>query len=120
MGQGMEMLAAVVDDRIKERAEGGQGDPPLLDFADVLPDYSLKPNTWPVIIPLKDYTACKNAGKHHYGCQKCIDANLKHCGWEPPPPPQVKPGDRVLVVWVQKQPVVVDVVTSGENIVKGP
>ena len=118
-GKGMEMLASSVDDRIKDRVEGKQESMLLFDFADVLEDFSLRPNTYPVIIPLEGYTACKNAGKHHYGCQACMDANLKHCGWEPPPPPQIKPGDRVLIVWVQKQPVLIDVVTRGENIVKG-
>lgn len=119
-GRGIGMLAAAIDDRIRERTEGREESALLFDFADVLEDFSLLPNTYPQVVPLKDYSACKNAGKHHYGCQACIDAKLKHCGWEPPPPPQIKPGDRVLIVWVQKQPVVVDVVTSGEKIVKGP
>lgn len=122
MGQerGIEKLAAAVDARIRERTEGGKESALLFDFADVLEDFSLRPNAFPVIIPLKDYTACKNAGKHHYGCQACVDANLKHCGWDLPPPPQIKPGDRVLIVWVREQPVVIDVVTRGEYIVKGP
>lgn len=120
MGYGIEMLAAVVDERIREWSEGRDEGMLLFDFADVLEDFSLKPNVFPDLIPLKDYTACKNAGKHHYGCQACVDANLKHCGWDPPPPPQIKPGDRVLIVWVQKQPVVIDVITRGEKIVKGP
>lgn len=106
-GKGIGQLAAVVDDRIRERAQGGMEQTLMFDFADVLGDYSIRPNTYPAVIPLKDYTACKNAGNHHYGAL-------------PPPPPQIKPGDRVLIVWVGKQPVLVDVITRGEKIVKGP
>ncbi|MCI9099727.1 MAG: hypothetical protein HFH59_09210 [Lachnospiraceae bacterium] len=118
-GRGAQMLAAVFDDRIKERSAGGQENQLSFDFAEVLADYSLRPNTFPAAIPLKDYTACQNAGKHHYGCRECIDTGQKHCGWEAPPPPQIKPGDRVLIAWVHSQPVLIDVVTRGEFIVKG-
>lgn len=105
-GRGAQMLAAVFDDRMKERSAGVQESQLLFDFADVLPDYSIRPNTYPAAIPLKDYTACKNAGNHH---------DSTSAPWSP----QIKPGDRVLIVWVQKQPVLIDVIARGESIVKG-
>lgn len=97
MGQersnGIGYLAAVIDGRMRER----QDTPLVLDLAEVLGD-GILPDTFKKVIPLRDCMACKGAGG---GSQ-----------------PQISPGDRVLIGWVQDGVVVIDVIARAPDIIK--
>lgn len=99
---GIAKLARVLDGRMAEHSADAEKF--QMDFGTIGADGSLITNTFPVPIPLGDYSVCRlmaglsvdtttEAGHSHY-------AGL----------PRISPGDRVLVAWVQQEPVVIDVV----------
>ncbi len=111
---GMSKMAGVLSERMKQENET----PLYLDFGEIGSGYSLTTNTFPVPIPRDSYQVCKHIsglslsttggshGGHEYG-----DGSHEHSV----PVPQISPGDRVLVAWVQNVPVVIDVVLKGSS-----
>ncbi len=63
--------------------------PLVLDFGVISEDYSLKTNTFPIAIPVNDYSVCVRG---------------------------LKKNDRVLVAWVGVDAVVVNTVISAEEV----
>ena len=112
---GANKLARTLSERMKNESKG----PLPLDFGSINSDYSLTTNTFPVKIPKKDYTVCRHIsgmslgtsggshGGHEYG-----DGSHAHSI----PAPKLKPGDRVLVAWIQSEAVVVDVIVSASSL----
>lgn len=89
---GVNKLARVINGRINRNMEM----PLALDFGVIRKGYALKINTFKVPIPKGDYMVSKAlAGKEGQ---------------------TVKPGDRVLVAWVQDMPVVVCTVSLGKQL----
>lgn len=102
--------------------------PLVLDFGIIGSDYSLTTNTYPVPIPKGDYSVCRavtydpsvpltqsyNDGEHSqpdagYGGAHTHDIRLpEKMYW-------IRPGDKVLVAWVQDEAVVVDLVYSSSR-----
>lgn len=80
---GFSHLADVISKRIKDETES----PLIADFGEIKKNGSLRTNTFPVSIPKGDYTVCARAG-------------------------ELTKGDRVLVVWVENEAVVVDKIRS--------
>lgn len=76
--RGISRLARVLDNRMKERGEA----PLMIDYGRIKKNGSLVTNSFNVPIPKDDYMVCASA--------------------------DVEKGDRVLVVWVQDDPVVID------------
>lgn len=143
----------------------------VLDFGEIMGDYSLQTNTFSIPIPVEDYHVCRQltlgktgdilaktqtigspgSGEHDH---KTFVLNSVHgpvkgtigtpaSGQpDPPDPPQnsagsggpegahqhhvlipekmrrLKPGDRVLVAWVQSEAVVVDIICPAEDLKK--
>ena len=86
-----------------------------LDFGEIQGNGSLITNTFPVAIPKGQYSVCRHVGglsfttgggKH--GGHSSGDGSHSHTI----APPQIKPGDRVLVAWVLNEACVIDVVTG--------
>lgn len=118
---GTNKLANVLAGRMKKESES----PLVLDFGEIQANGSLITNTFPVPIPKGDYsvlrqltlgftgeklTITKDDGKH--GGHTSGDGIHSHIVLIPEKMRSIRPGDRVLVAWVQNEAVVVDIVMS--------
>lgn len=113
---GTNKLAVVLSQRMKKENES----PLILDFGEIQANGSLATNTFPVSIPKGDYSVCRHVGGlsftisegghagHEGQTQTYRTGDHSHTA----EPPTVKPGDRVLVAWVQSEAVVVDVIVK--------
>ena len=121
---GMSKFAGVIDSMIEKRKDKAL----LLDFGVIQGDLSLMTNTFPLPIPKKDYLCCrhlravpekdqwatKEAGYHaHPGCEGSPAGAHTH---KFQPHEVLKKGDRVLVAWVQNDPVVIDVLVHADEV----
>ncbi len=107
---GINKLARVISSRAQQVAGKAPRDLDI-DFGTVQNDYSLLTDTFPRPIPRKDYHVCRTAGGlavegGTHGGHVSGDGGHSHML------PQIKPGDRVLVCWVQSNAVVVDVIVK--------
>ena len=116
-------------DVISERAKAVNGlNPLVLDFGVIQSDYSLKTNTFAKPVPKGDYSVCRQLTLGPTGAW-LTETHVKMDGSHTHPVPtgggahdhdikipekmrSIKPGDRVLVAWVQNEAVVVDIVTK--------
>ena len=108
---GTNKLANVLSDRMRRENDTSL----CLDFGEIQGNGSLITNTFPVAIPKGQYSVCRHVGglsfttsggKH--GGHSSGDGSHGHTIT----PPQIKPGDRVLVAWVMNEACVIDVVTG--------
>ena len=137
---GMNKLGQVLQERMK--ACGAS--PLLLDFGAIQTDMSLLTNTYPIPIPKTDYTVCRQltlgatgdaltdtpvggihshgpSGEHAQesgtGSHSHTDEGARsHSVLIPEKMRKLKPGDRVLVAWVQNEAVVVDIILPAASI----
>jgi hypothetical protein len=138
---GINKLARVMQQRMQEVNKS----PLLLDFGVIQDDYSLLTNTFPIPIPKTDYLVCRDVthdpgkpltltktgqGQHPHGPsgshdQYQGDGTHSHPNTEgahvhdvvvPESMHWLKPGDRVLVAWVQNDAVVIDIVLPATKI----
>lgn len=113
---GTNKLANVLSQRMKKEGES----PLVLDFGEIQGNGSLTTNTFPVPIPKGDYSICRHvgglsfeiSGGSHSGHEEQTTTYHTGSHKHTVAPPVVKPGDRVLVAWVQNEAVVIDVITS--------
>lgn len=109
---GLNRLARVLQQRIKEMMDSGIGDIEP-DFGVIGKDGSLTTNMFPIPIPKGEYylgrsvsgLTVKSSGGNHDG-HAIGDGSHEHSITLP----KLKSGDIVLVIWVKNTPVVVDVV----------
>ena len=108
---GTNKLANVLSDRMRRENDTSL----CLDFGEIQGNGCLITNTFPVAIPKGQYSVCRHVGglsfttsggKH--GGHSSGDGSHGHTIT----PPQIKPGDRVLVAWVMNEACVIDVVTG--------
>lgn len=112
---GASKLGKVISERMTRQNES----PLMLDYGSIEADYSLKTNTFPVPIPRSDYTVCR-----HIGCLTLGTNGGEHGGHNSGsgthshgiPVPAIKPGDRVLVAWVQNEVTVIDVIVPASSV----
>jgi hypothetical protein len=138
---GINKLGKVLQQRMRETNVS----PLVLDFGVIQGDYSLLTNTYPIPIPKTDYMVCRDVthnpgealtktksgqGQHPHGpsgghSQYEGSGEHSHPGTEgahthdvvlPESMHWLKPGDRVLVAWVQNDAVVIDVVLPATKI----
>lgn len=105
---GIEELAAILDRRIRE----GAYQPQILDFAEIQPDGSLLTNTFPVPVPKTGYRICRQLSLGDTGGYLADVSTSEGSGRAhiPEKMRSLKAGDRVLIAWVQKIPVVIDII----------
>lgn len=110
---GISKLARVMSKRMREYA--GQTEEDVCpDFGVINENMSLTTNRFPIAIPKGEYHVCRLVS----GLKLSISGGV-HGGHESGNGlhehtvvlPELEPGDHVLVVWVKKEPVVVDVIT---------
>ncbi len=99
---GTARLATVLSQRMKRENES----PLMLDFGEIQGNYSLVTNTFPVSIPKGDYSICRAINGY-------VLATLE--SGQEVSTPKLKPGDRVLIAWVQSEAVVIDIIESSER-----
>ena len=133
---GLNKLGKVLQQRMAENTVA----PLVLDFGEIQGDYSLLTNTYPIPIPKTDYMVCRQLtlgdtgsklsetetdGSHDVYSDPYPEpgythigkgANHKHDVLIPEKMRWLKPGDRVLVAWVQNDAVVIDVILSATKI----
>lgn len=113
--KGMEQLAQVLDSRMGDHSQNGL----TFDFGVIKNDYSLVSNTFPVPIPKGDYSVCRLlanlsttvSGGEHGGHSSGSGTHSHKVTL-----PKLKPGDRVLLIWVEEEPVVIDVVVKASRL----
>lgn len=110
--QGINKLANALSIRMKQASRS----PLLLELGTIGDDYSLQTDTFPISMPAADYTVCRSAA---YGQE---NGEVFHTFYESAPEDHrhklnigkmmksIMPGDRVLVAWVQNEPVVIDII----------
>lgn len=116
---GTAKLAKVLSQRMKRENES----PLALDFGEIQANYSLVTNTFPVPIPKGDYSVCRSITGYVLGTSESSwtghmqEDNHVHGNSSGVPDhshdvpmPKLKPGDRVLVAWVQSEAVVIDII----------
>lgn len=117
-------LAKAFSQRIQMETSGSL----MLDFGSIEPDFSLKTNTFPQNIPKTDYLVCRSLTTGPAGGDMVTVSGGAHGGHEsgngghshvipiPEKMRSLKPGDRVLVAWVDKEAVVVDIIVPAAQI----
>ena len=108
----------------------------VLDFGEIMDDYSLQTNTFSIPIPVEDYHVCRQltlgktgdilaktqaigspgSGEHNHTVINLTGVH-DHV-LIPEKMRRLKPGDRVLVAWVQSEAVVVDIICPAEDLKK--
>lgn len=139
---GLNKLGKVLQQRMTESSAS----PLVLDFGEIQSDYSLLTNTYPIPIPKSDYLVCRDVthnpgirltqtksgqGQHPHGPSGEHDGHSTGNGQHSHPDTEgahvhdvvlpesmywLRPGDRVLVAWVQNDAVVIDVVLPATKI----
>lgn len=112
---GASKLGKVLSERMSKQSES----PLVLDFGSIQSNYSLLTNTFPKPIPKSDYTVCRHisgitlstSGGTHGGHES---GNGSHS--HSIPVPKIKPGDRVLVAWIQNEVTVIDVIVPASRL----
>ncbi len=118
---GINKLANILSTRMKKENES----PLVMDFGRIQENGSLLTNTFPCPIPIGDYSICRQLtlgstneslaeiadGGEHGGH---LDGNGTHGHIIEIPEKMrsIKPGDRVLVAWVQNEAVVIDIIET--------
>lgn len=109
MNRGTNKLAEILTDRMCKEAAS----PMVLDFASIQGDYSLLTNTFPVPLPKSEYTVCRHLTLGAAGSElgETVESG-GHTHKVPVPDKMrsIRPGDRVLVAWVQSEAVVIDII----------
>lgn len=130
---------------LQKRMEETNISPLVLDFGVIQSDYSLRTNTFPITIPKTDYLVCRDVahnpnlpltqtkneqGQHPHGLSGShsqYQGSGEHTHPEtegihvhdvvlPDAMHWLKPGDRVLVAWVQNDAVVIDIILPATRI----
>ena len=143
MNEGLNKLARVLSGRAQSTQEAYND--LILDFGQIQKDYSLLTNTYPIPIPKSDYlvlrqltlgsagsslTTTTEAGIHEHSGNGAHEGHESgdgihshgqagehtHSVLIPEQMRSIRPGDHVLVAWVQNDAVVLDIIVSASDI----
>lgn len=120
---GANALANIISGIAEQKSDA----PLVLDFGIILGDYSLKTNTFPLPIPKSDYSVCRAItydpgvpltqtycdGAHGHPDAGFAGSHV-HNVRLPEKMYWIRPGDKVLVAWVQDEACVIDIVFRGD------
>lgn len=87
------------------------------DFGSIQGDGSLLTNTYPIAIPASDYLVCASLKKRKVNTDSSSVGDHGSHRHEVTLGSGLEAGDRVLVVWVANDPVVVDVILPAESVI---
>lgn len=110
---GMSKFVGAIDEMIGRRKDTSL----IIDYGVIQDDYSLLTNTFPIPVPKADYMCCRHLKEVPSG-----DRWSTSSGGSPSHSHKFQPhwkldkGDRVLVAWVQNDPVVIDVLVHGDEV----
>lgn len=113
-GTGANKLAQAITNRVQQ----GTDTPLMADYGEIGGDYSLTTNQFGVKIPKDSYSVCRHLvggpdpDFNWYTQDETCTVAHKHLTY----PPRLKPGDRVLVLWIGNDACVVDVVWSADRL----
>ena len=114
---GIGKLATLLDNRMSEHGEN-KLEP---DFGEIKSDMSLVMDNFPTPISKDEYSVCRSlsgfllstiTGKKDGDHSGHVVGDGKHTHQIP----KLKVGDRVLVVWVNDEPTIIDVIIKGTDI----
>lgn len=111
---GISKLAKVISGRSSQYAEDIRNDL-TLDFGRIQADKSLLTNSFPIAIPKGEYSILRHVGGMTLNTTT-VGVGDHGSHRHTVTIPKLKPGDHVLVAWVNKEPVVLDVVQSSSGI----
>ncbi len=106
---GISKLARVISGRSQKFAESIEDDLKV-EFGTIQRNKSLQTDSFPIAIPKGEYTVLRHVGGYSFN----TDGSNSHS--HTVHLPKIKPGDRVLVAWVNSEPVVLDVIVSSKKI----
>lgn len=113
---GVSKLAGVLSDMMQRAQDGSL----IIDFGVIQADKTLLTNSYPIAIPKSDYLICRHLKsrtvKATTSSRSVGDHGSHSHTVELDTQQPLKAGDRVLVVWVQNDAVVVDVILSADNV----
>lgn len=113
---GVSKLAGVLNDMMQRAQDGSL----IIDFGVIQADKTLLTNSYPIAIPKSDYLICRHLKsrtvKATTSSRSVGDHGSHSHTVELDTQQPLKVGDRVLVVWVQNDAVVVDVILSADNV----
>lgn len=116
--EGLNKLVRVLQGRISEDRNAYSD--LVLDFGVIGSDYSLLTNTYPIAIPKTDYLVLRQLTLGNTGSVLTQTQNTEaphvHDVLIPEKMRWLKPGDRVLVAWVQHDAVVLDIIKPATDI----
>lgn len=102
---------------LKQMAAGEAERPPLLELGTIKSDYSLITDRFPIAIPKKDYLICRSLTMDSGKPLTITSENNEHTHSVELPEKMhpIRPGDRVLVAWVNDgtDAVIIDIVIPG-------
>ena len=109
---GMSKFVGAIDAMIGKRKDNSL----ILDYGVIQGDLSLITNTFPVAIPKADYMCCRHLKPRNpnTGSRSVGEHGSHSHSFEQREP--LKKGDRVLVAWVQNDPVVIDVLVHANEV----
>ncbi len=118
---GVNKLANILSARMKKENDSSL----VLDFGRIQENGSLLTNTFPCPIPTEDYSICRQltlggvgerlaeiTGSGEHDGHSDGDGTHGHIIEIPEKMRSIRPGDRVLVAWVQNEAVVIDIVET--------
>lgn len=133
---GLSKLAQVMQQRMNRNQDANGA--LVLDFGTIQSDMSLKTNTFAIPIPQTDYHVCRQLtlgptgswltttnvnkagvpldGEHPNHTAGENFGRHKHSVLVPEKMRSIKPGDRVLVAWVQSEAVVIDIILPATSV----
>ena len=113
---GISKLAGVMDAIVKKNHDGNL----IIDYGIINDDLSISTNTFPIPIPKKDYMCCRHLKeipvKDRWNTEPATVGDHGSHSHRFQPHWKLKKGDRVLVAWVQNDPVVIDVLVHADEV----
>lgn len=111
---GIAKMADVLDKRMRAHTPKALD----MDFGEITSGYQLKPNNFSKLIPPSDYEVCRQLTIGNVGEYLTNVTTPEGNGqaYIPESMRKLKPGDRVVFIWVQNTPVVLDIIVKADKL----
>lgn len=109
---GISKLAGVFQGMVSK----GQNTSPALDFGTIQSDGSLLTDLFPVKLPKSEYQVCRHLKRRRVDTEVTTVGDHGTHSHKIDTREWLKVGDRVLVAWVEDDPVVIDIILSADDV----